>query len=44
MSGKGASVELKEGDGAYISGNAGEDLVVENVGDKVAEILLFDVE
>ena len=44
VSGKGASVELKEGDGAYISGNAGEDLVVENVGDKVAEILLFDVE
>ncbi|TFK90845.1 pirin domain-containing protein [Polyporus arcularius HHB13444] len=40
----GGPVDLKEGDGAYISAAPGEELVVENVGDRVAEILLFDLE
>ncbi|CCM02609.1 uncharacterized protein FIBRA_04712 [Fibroporia radiculosa] len=39
-----APVELREGDGAYIMGEAGKDIKVENVGETVAEILLFDVE
>lgn len=37
-------VVLREGDGAYIFGEKGAELSVENVGDRVAEILLFDVE
>jgi hypothetical protein len=37
-------VELKEGDGAYIHGAAGQEITVENVGDTVAEVLLFDLE
>ena len=41
---EGASVSLREGDGVYISGEKGAELKVENVGDKSAEILLFDVE
>lgn len=43
----GANVEpviLREGDGAYIFGEKGSELEVENVGDRVAEVLLFDVE
>ncbi|KAF9820824.1 hypothetical protein IEO21_01051 [Rhodonia placenta] len=44
VSGDGASVELREGDGAYIVGEAGKEMKVENAGDRVAEILLFDVE
>lgn len=36
-------VELREGDGAYIMGDAGAELKVENVGDRVAEIALFDI-
>ena len=40
----GAQIELKEGDGAYIYAQSGEDLVVENVGDRAAEIVLFDME
>jgi len=40
----GAQIELKEGDGAYIYAQSGDGLVVENVGDKVAEVLLFDIE
>lgn len=35
---------LKEGDGAYIHGETGEELKIENVGESVAEVLLFDVE
>ena len=38
------AVVLREGDGAYIFGEKGKELLVENVGDKVAEVLLFDVE
>ncbi|KAL5531680.1 hypothetical protein ACEPAG_4557 [Sanghuangporus baumii] len=37
-------VVLREGDGAYVFGEKGKELLVENVGDKVAEVLLFDVE
>ena len=39
-----STVELREGDGAYIWGEAGKELTVENVGDRVGEVLLFDVE
>ena len=37
---------LQEGDGAYlkVGEGAGEDLIVENVGDETAEVLLFDLE
>ncbi|KAH9935993.1 pirin domain-containing protein [Epithele typhae] len=41
---EGGPVELKEGDGAYIMAASGEELAVENVGDRVAEVLLFDME
>lgn len=34
---------LKEGDAAYISVNDAKELKVENVGDSVAEILLFEL-
>lgn len=44
ISGDGAELELKEGDGAFVVGEAGKELKVENTGDRVAEILLFDVE
>ena len=44
VSGDGAEVELREGDGAYIMGEAGTEMKVENVGESVAEVLLFDVE
>ncbi|KAI0796170.1 RmlC-like cupin domain-containing protein [Abortiporus biennis] len=37
-------VELKEGDGAYIAGDVGSQLSVENIGGGVAEVLLFDLE
>ncbi|KDQ51090.1 hypothetical protein JAAARDRAFT_542271 [Jaapia argillacea MUCL 33604] len=37
-------VELKEGDGAYIMGESGKEMNVENVGDRVVEVLLFDVD
>ncbi|KAI0341148.1 pirin domain-containing protein [Trametopsis cervina] len=40
----GSSLELREGDGVYISGDAGQSLTVHNSGDRVAEVLLFDVE
>ena len=40
----GAQLELREGDAAYIVVD-GEDVIeTENVGDKVAEIVLFDIE
>jgi len=35
---------FREGDGAYISGSAGKEINVENVGDSVGEVLLFDLE
>ncbi|KAJ7777110.1 RmlC-like cupin domain-containing protein [Mycena metata] len=41
----GVEVELREGDGAYLHfDNGGGDLTVENIGDKSAEVLLFDLE
>ncbi|KAJ7065454.1 RmlC-like cupin domain-containing protein [Mycena amicta] len=41
----GVETELKEGDGAYIHfDNGGVELKVENIGDKTAEVLLFDLE
>jgi len=36
-------VELREGDGAYIMGDAATQLSIENVGDSVAEIVLFEI-
>ncbi|THH03278.1 hypothetical protein EW145_g6391 [Phellinidium pouzarii] len=42
ISGAGADTVLREGDGAYIFGEAGEEMSVENVGDRVAEVFLFD--
>ncbi|KAH9933450.1 pirin domain-containing protein [Fomitopsis serialis] len=44
VSGDESVLELREGDGAYIMGEPGKEMVVENVGGSVAEILLFDVE
>ena len=41
---EGSSVELREGDGVYITGDAGQTLSVRNSRDRVAEVLLFDVE
>ena len=40
----GSSATLREGDGMYILGDAGAPLEVQNTGDRVAEVLLFDVE
>jgi hypothetical protein len=38
-------LELKEGDGAYILvGQKGNLLKVENIGDKTAEVLVFDLD
>jgi len=42
--GEGAEEVLKEGDGAYLLIGDGKDIKVENIGNKVAEILLFDLE
>lgn len=44
LTGEGTDTVLREGDGAYISGESGKQLVVENVGDIAAEILLFDLD
>lgn len=38
------SQTLREGDGAYILIGDEQDVVVENVGEEVAEVLLFDIE
>ena len=38
----GDSIEAAEGDGVYIMGDAGTTFDVQNVGDRVAEVLLFD--
>jgi len=40
----GRDLELKEGDGAYIFAESGKTLKMENIGDKTAEVLLFDLE
>jgi len=40
----GNSIELREGDGAYIAADVGSELKVENVGDRVAEVVFFDLE
>ncbi|KAJ7780084.1 RmlC-like cupin domain-containing protein [Mycena maculata] len=40
----GVEVELKEGDGAYLHFSKSGELTVENIGDKTAEVLLFDLE
>ena len=39
-----SALELQEGDGAYIMGDAGLTFDVQNVGDRVAEVVLFDLE
>lgn len=44
LSGEGTELTLREGDGAYIRGDAGAELKISNVGDRVVEVLLFDVE
>ncbi|KAK7687750.1 hypothetical protein QCA50_008968 [Cerrena zonata] len=44
ISSDGTTLELSEGDGAYVTASAGTELQVNNVGDKVAEVLLFDLE
>ena len=41
---EGGRLDLKEGDGAYIMAAPGEQLTMENIGDRVAEVLLFDME
>lgn len=40
----GPSFTLSEGDGAYIMGDVSATLEVHNSGDRVAEVLLFDIE
>ncbi|KAG6900622.1 hypothetical protein C0993_007295 [Termitomyces sp. T159_Od127] len=38
-------LELKEGDGTYVAvGNGGATFTLENIGDRTAEVLLFDLE
>ncbi|KAK7456486.1 hypothetical protein VKT23_010736 [Stygiomarasmius scandens] len=40
--GTGGEVTLREGDGAYLQVKPGSEFVVENVGDRKVEVLLFD--
>lgn len=40
----GEALTLREGDGVYIMGEAGATLEVKNEGDRVAEVLLFNLE
>ena len=40
----GEEIALREGDGSYIWAGKGGEINVENVGDAVAEVLLFDLE
>ncbi|KZP13191.1 RmlC-like cupin, partial [Athelia psychrophila] len=42
--GGGVALELKEGDGAYITLQSQKDLRVENVGEGVSEVLLFELD
>ncbi|TFK51969.1 RmlC-like cupin [Heliocybe sulcata] len=44
LTGDGQTMELGEGDGAYLSSEAGKELKIENVGDRVVEFVLFDVD
>ncbi|EJT98684.1 RmlC-like cupin, partial [Dacryopinax primogenitus] len=44
LSGEGKELELREGDGAYIAGLPERELILENVGEGRAEIVLFDTE
>lgn len=44
VGGKGIETILGEGDGAFVYVGGEKDLKVENVGDSVAEIILFDLE
>ncbi|KAJ7036607.1 RmlC-like cupin domain-containing protein [Mycena alexandri] len=44
ISGSGVEAELSEGDGAYLYFTNGGELMVRNIGDKTAELLLFDLE
>jgi len=37
------SVEMKEGDGAFVHADPKEELRMTNLGDSLAEVLLFDV-
>lgn len=41
---KGQELVMREGDGAYILADAGAVLEVRNEGDRVAEVILFDME
>jgi hypothetical protein len=43
-SANGEPLVLREGDGVYIMGDAGATLEVTNEGDRVAEVILFDLE
>lgn len=44
LSAGGEELVLREGDGVYIMGEAGATLEVKNEGEKVAEVILFDLE
>jgi len=44
VSANGDVVDLREGDGVYVDGTLGRNVLVENVGEGVAEVILFDVE
>lgn len=44
LSAGGEELVLREGDGVYIMGEAGATLEVKNDGEKVAEVILFDLE
>lgn len=37
-------VKLQEGDGAFITGQPGEEVVLKNVGDGIADVLVFDLD
>ena len=38
------AVQLREGDGLYVYAPAGAELVLENTGDRKAEVLLFNLD
>jgi hypothetical protein len=40
----GGEVVIREGDGAYIHGTSGAELAVMNIGDRIAEVLMFDID
>ena len=44
LSAGGEELVLREGDGVYIMGDAGATLEVKNEGERVAEVILFDLE